>query len=140
MRSMLDGIRVVEFANTVAGPGCTFFLADMGAEVIKVERPGIGDEARLFPPYKDGTSASFAVLNRGKRGVVLDLKDPRAVEVFKELVANEAVMDTQLNPEDRDASPAVSVVDAARLARDAFVAADAFVTEARKWETKEVTE
>jgi len=87
MRSMLEGIRVIDFTNTVAGPGCTFFLADMGAEVIKVERPGIGDEARLFPPYKEGVSASFAVLNRGKRGVVLDLKHPRALQVFKELVA-----------------------------------------------------
>ena len=87
MRSMLEGIRVIDFTNTVAGPGCTFFLADMGAEVIKVERPGLGDEARLFPPYKDGVSASFTVLNRGKRGVVLDLKNPRGVELFKELAA-----------------------------------------------------
>lgn len=87
MRSMLEGVRVIDFTNTVAGPGCTFFLADMGAEVIKVERPGLGDEARLFPPYKDGTSASFAVLNRGKRGVVLDLKNSRGVELFKELAA-----------------------------------------------------
>lgn len=87
MLSMLEGIRVIDFTNTVAGPGCTFFLADMGAEVIKVERPGLGDEARLFPPYKDGVSASFAVLNRGKRGVTLDLKHPLAVEVFKELAA-----------------------------------------------------
>jgi len=98
MRSMLEGIRVIDFTNTVAGPGCTFFLADMGAEVIKVERPGLGDEARLFPPYKDGTSASFAVLNRGKRGVVLDLKKPRAVELFKELTAVSDVLVENYRP------------------------------------------
>jgi CoA:oxalate CoA-transferase len=98
MRSMLEGIRVIDFTNTVAGPGCTFFLADMGAEVIKVERPGLGDEARLFPPYKDGVSASFTVLNRGKRGVVLDLKNPRAVELFKELVAASDVLVENYRP------------------------------------------
>ncbi|MBN2026924.1 MAG: CoA transferase [Actinobacteria bacterium] len=98
MRSMLEGVRVIDFTNTVAGPGCTFFLADMGAEVIKVERPGLGDEARLFPPYKDGTSASFAVLNRGKRGVVLDLKKPRAVELFKELTAVSDVLVENYRP------------------------------------------
>lgn len=87
MRSMLEGIRVVDFTNTVAGPGCSFFLADMGAEVIKVERPVRGDDARMFPPYKDGMSAAFVTLNRGKRGVTLDLKQPRGVELFKELVA-----------------------------------------------------
>ena len=98
MRSMLDGIRVVDFTNTVAGPGCTFFLADMGAEVIKVERPGLGDEARLFPPYKEGVSASFSVLNRGKRGVVLDLKNPLAVDLFKELVSVSDVLVENYRP------------------------------------------
>ena len=98
MRSMLDGIRVVDFTNTVAGPGCTFFLADMGAEVIKVERPGLGDEARLFPPYKEGVSASFSVLNRGKRGVVFDLKNPLAVDLFKELVAVSDVLVENFRP------------------------------------------
>lgn len=98
MRSMLEGIRVIDFTNTVAGPGCTFFLADMGAEVIKVERPGLGDEARLFPPYKEGVSASFTVLNRGKRGVVLDLKNPGAVELFKELAAVSDVLVENFRP------------------------------------------
>jgi CoA:oxalate CoA-transferase len=87
MRSMLEGIRVVDFTNTVAGPGCTFFLGDMGAEVIKVERPVRGDDARIYPPYKDGVSASFTVLNHGKRGITLDLKDPGGVQLFKDLVA-----------------------------------------------------
>jgi formyl-CoA transferase len=84
---MLQGIRVVDFTTTVSGPGCSFFLADLGAEVIKVERPGRGDDARLYPPYKEGVSAAFVTLNRGKRGVTIDLKNPRGVELFKELVA-----------------------------------------------------
>ncbi len=87
MRSMLDGVRVIDFTTTVSGPGCSFFLADMGAEVIKVERPVRGDDARMFPPYQEGISAAFVTLNRGKRGVTMDLKQPRGVELFKELVA-----------------------------------------------------
>lgn len=98
MRSMLDGIRVIDFTTTVAGPGCCFFLADMGAEVIKVERPGLGDEARLFPPYKDGFSASFAVLNRGKRGVTLDLKNTEGVRIFRELAAVSDVLVESFRP------------------------------------------
>lgn len=98
MHSMLEGIRVIDFTTTVAGPGCTFFLADMGAEVIKVEKPGMGDEARLFPPYKDGVSASFAVLNRGKKGVTLDLKNPRGVRIFKELVSVSDVLVENFRP------------------------------------------
>lgn len=98
MRSMLEGIRVVDFTNTVAGPGCTFFLSDMGADVIKVERPVRGDDARLFPPYKDGISASFVVLNHGKRGITLDLKNPGGVGLFKELVALSDVLVENFTP------------------------------------------
>jgi crotonobetainyl-CoA:carnitine CoA-transferase CaiB-like acyl-CoA transferase len=87
MRGMLDGIRVIDFTTTVAGPGCTYFLADMGAEVIKVEKPGFGDDSRIFPPYKNGVSASFVTLNHGKRGITIDMKKPEGVVLFKELVA-----------------------------------------------------
>jgi CoA:oxalate CoA-transferase len=98
MFSMLEGIRVIDFTTTVAGPGCTFFLADMGAEVIKVERPGLGDEARLFPPYKNGVSVSFAVLNRGKRGVTMDLKKTAGAGLFKELVVKSDVLVENFRP------------------------------------------
>ncbi len=98
MRSMLDGVRVIDFTNTVAGPGCTFFLADMGAEVIKVERPGRGDDARWFPPYKDGVSASFVTLNHGKQGVTIDLANPEGVELFKELVRSSDVLVENYTP------------------------------------------
>ena len=87
MRSMLEGIRVVDFTANISGPAATTFLADMGAEVIKVEKPGIGDDARLFPPYVNGFSAPFLAMNRGKKGVCIDLKTPEGVELFKELVA-----------------------------------------------------
>ncbi|MBC2715893.1 MAG: CoA transferase [Desulfobacteraceae bacterium] len=98
MRSMLEGIRVIDFTTTVAGPGCTFFLCDLGAEVIKVEKPGSGDEARLFPPYKGNQSASFAVLNRGKKGITLDLKKPEGVSLFKELILKSDVLVENFRP------------------------------------------
>lgn len=92
MRGMLDGVRVIDFTTTVAGRGCTYFLADMGAEVIKVEKPGFGDDSRIFPPYKNGVSASFVTLNHGKRGVTIDMKKPEGIALFKELTAVSDVM------------------------------------------------
>ncbi len=98
MRSMLEGVRVIDFTTTVAGPGSTFFLCDLGAEVIKVEKPGLGDEARLFPPYKGSQSASFTTLNRGKKGITLDLKNEKAVAVFKSLAAKSDVLVENFRP------------------------------------------
>jgi crotonobetainyl-CoA:carnitine CoA-transferase CaiB-like acyl-CoA transferase len=98
MRSMMEGVRVIDFTTTVAGPGSTFFLCDLGAEVIKVEKPGLGDEARLFPPYKGTQSASFTALNRGKKGITLDLKKEKAVAVFKSLVAASDVLVENFRP------------------------------------------
>lgn len=92
MRSMLENIRVIDFTANVSGPATTTFLADMGAEVIKIEKPGLGDDARLFPPYKNGFSAPFLVMNRGKKGVCIDLKNPDGVEIFKKLVAKSDVL------------------------------------------------
>lgn len=86
MGAMFEGIRVIDFTANISGPATTTFLADMGAEVIKVEKPGIGDDARLFPPYVNGFSAPFLAMNRGKKGIVLDLKTEEGVELFKELV------------------------------------------------------
>ena len=92
MRSMLEGIRVVDFTANISGPAATAYLADMGAEVIKIEKPGLGDDARLFPPYKGGFSASFIGVNRGKRGVCIDLKKKEGVDLFKELIAKSDVL------------------------------------------------
>lgn len=98
MHSMLEGVRIIDFTTTVAGPGCTFFLADLGAEVIKVEKPGLGDEARLFPPYKGTQSASFVALNRGKKGITMDLKKDAGVALFKELLARSDVLVENFRP------------------------------------------
>lgn len=83
----LSGIRVVEFCSVAAGPFCAMLLADMGADVIKVENPDGGDTMRQWPPFTQGYSENFASLNRNKRSVTLDLKDPadkaRAYDLIK---------------------------------------------------------
>jgi CoA:oxalate CoA-transferase len=83
----LTGLTIVEFGNFIAGPFAAMLLADMGANVIKVEPEGSGDMARATPPFVDGHSASFMALNRNKRSVVLDLKTPAGVEAALRLVA-----------------------------------------------------
>ena len=75
----LNGVRVIEFCEIAAGPYCGMLLADMGADVIKVERAA-GDAMRTWPPVNEGYSENFASINRGKRSVVLDLKSPEGVE------------------------------------------------------------
>ena len=72
----LEGVKVIEFCNVAAGPFCGMLLADMGADVIKVEHPQGGDTMRAWPPLTDGYSENFASLNRNKRSVTLDLKRP----------------------------------------------------------------
>ena len=85
MYKPLTGIRVAEFCSTAAGPFCAMLLADMGAEVIKVEPPE-GDGLRQWPPITDGFSENFASVNRNKRSVVLDLKDPESAAIARRLV------------------------------------------------------
>ena len=82
----LDGIRVIDLSRVIAGPWCGALLADLGADVIKVEDTGPGDESRTWPPHKDGEAAAYLLFNRNKRGIALDLKQPEAVEVVKRLV------------------------------------------------------
>ena len=86
MSQPLEGIRVLELGNFIAGPFCGMLLADMGADVIKIERPPQGDQTRAMPPLLDGESASFAALNRNKRSLVLDLKRRDAQEIALSLV------------------------------------------------------
>jgi crotonobetainyl-CoA:carnitine CoA-transferase CaiB-like acyl-CoA transferase len=88
----LDGIRVVDLSRVLAGPFCGALLGDMGADVIKVEDPAVGDESRTWPPHKDGESAGYIVNNRNKRGIAVNLKTAEGVAVVRRLVARADVL------------------------------------------------
>ena len=98
MTQPLSGIRVLEFANFIAGPFCTMLLGDMGADVIKIEPPDTGDMSRASPPFVDGESATFEALNRNKRSLALDLKRPEAREVVHRLVKESDVLLENFRP------------------------------------------
>src|SRR5439155_1579495 len=85
-RRPLDGIRVLELAQVVAGPFCGTLMAEFGAEVIKTEMPGKGDDLRRLGPSEDGVSYWFAVDNRNKKLVTLDLRTPKDQEIVRRLV------------------------------------------------------
>jgi crotonobetainyl-CoA:carnitine CoA-transferase CaiB-like acyl-CoA transferase len=88
----LDGVRVLDLSRVIAGPWCGALLADMGADVLKVEGVNDLDESRTWPPHKDGESAAYLLFNRNKRGMTLDLKAPQGVEIVKKLVARTDVV------------------------------------------------
>ena len=92
----LAGIRVLEICNVAAGPFCALLLADLGADVIKLENPGAGDTLRAWPPHtgpeNDRLSENFASLNRNKRSITLDLKNPDDNAKAKDLIANADVL------------------------------------------------
>ncbi len=83
----LAGIRVLDFTRVLAGPAAALALADLGAEVIKVEPPGSGDETRDFPPIRDGESHYFLSVNHGKKSIVIDLKSEAGVKLARDLAA-----------------------------------------------------
>tara|TARA_A100001037_G_scaffold306282_1_gene350389 strand:+ start:2385 stop:3599 length:1215 start_codon:yes stop_codon:yes gene_type:complete len=82
----LHGIKVIDLANFLAGPLSSMFLADFGAEVIKVERPGTGDEVRYWGHNKDGVGLMYKLINRNKKSITADLRSPTGVEIVKRLV------------------------------------------------------
>src|SRR5881409_3018210 len=88
----LEGIRVVDCSRVLAGPYCGMLLSDLGADVIKVEDTGSGDESRTWPPHKDGESAAYLVINRNKRDLALDLKAPEGADVLRNLVKRSDVL------------------------------------------------
>jgi len=88
----LDGVRILDLSRVLAGPFCGMLLADLGADVIKIEDTGSGDESRTWPPHKDGESAAYLVINRNKRGLTLDLKAPEGAAVLRKLVASADVL------------------------------------------------
>ncbi len=86
MSGALSNIRVLDLTRVLAGPYCTMMLADLGAEVIKIEIPGTGDDTRSYPPFKNGSSMYYANVNRNKKGVTLNLKAPEGKELFLKMV------------------------------------------------------
>ena len=97
MNGALSGLRVLDFTTTIAGPHCTRLLADLGAEVIKIEAPA-GDMMRTRPPMRNGASTSFGQLNAGKKSIAVDLKSPAAVEAVRRLVATADVVVENFRP------------------------------------------
>jgi crotonobetainyl-CoA:carnitine CoA-transferase CaiB-like acyl-CoA transferase len=94
----LDGIRVLDLTRVLAGPFCSMILADMGAEVIKVEEPGKGDDTRSWPPFVEGEATYFMSVNRNKKSVTLNLKAPAARKIFTDLVKQSDVVLENFRP------------------------------------------
>lgn len=100
MTGVLSGVRVLDISRVVSGPWCTQILADLGAEVIKVERPGVGDDTRAWgPPYdSDGVATYFNAINRNKQSITVDLATAHGVERVRELVATADIVVENFRP------------------------------------------
>ena len=94
----LEGLVVLDMTRVLAGPFAAMMFADLGAEVIKIERPEGGDDTRAYPPFQKGESAYFMSLNRGKRSVTLNLKHPRGKEILKELAKKSDILIENFKP------------------------------------------
>jgi formyl-CoA transferase len=95
----LDGIRVLDLTRVLAGPYCTMFLGDLGAEVVKVEQPGVGDDTRGWgPPFVGGESAYFLCVNRNKKSVTVDLKSKEGVALLRRLAERADVLIENFRP------------------------------------------
>ncbi len=95
---LLAGVRVLDLSRVMSGPFCTAMLADLGAEVVKIERPGAGEDSRRFGPFRDGESAYFLLLNRGKKSVTLDLKSGAGRGLLRRLAAVSDVLVENFRP------------------------------------------
>lgn len=93
----LSGVRVLDFSKILAGPLCTQYLADLGADVVKVEPPG-GDDTRNWPPFEDGVGAIFTAVNRNKRGIVINLRDSAGLAVAHALAREADVIVESFGP------------------------------------------
>lgn len=98
MTGPLASLKILDFSTLLPGPFASLLLADMGAEVLRVESPSRMDLVRVLPPHDGGTSTSHAYLNRNKRSIALDLKRPEAVEVVRQLVAEYDIVLEQFRP------------------------------------------
>ncbi len=98
MKTIFEGIKVLDLTNNIAGPLSTAMLADFGAEVIKVEKPNGGDDSRAWAPLVDGVSAYYLWHNRGKKSIVLDLKSDAHLEIIRELIKQVDVVVESFRP------------------------------------------
>jgi len=98
MENIFEGLRVVDFTMNTAGPYATVFLADFGAEVIKIEKPKLGDDQRNYSPQLDGTAVGFFWGNRGKKSIVLDMNDPEGIEIAKKLISTADIVVESFKP------------------------------------------
>ncbi len=94
----LHGIRVLDFNRVLAGPFATQMLGDLGAEIIKIESPDGGDDTRLFPPTREGVSHYFLSVNRNKKSIVIDLKDPKGIALIHDLIGTADVIVENFRP------------------------------------------
>jgi crotonobetainyl-CoA:carnitine CoA-transferase CaiB-like acyl-CoA transferase len=95
----LEGLRVLDVSQVMAGPYCCLLLADMGADVIKIEKPNGGDDSRrMAPPFINGESSAFLAMNRNKRSLALDIKKPEGREIFRRLAARADVLVENFRP------------------------------------------
>lgn len=97
-QGLLDGVKVLDLTRVLAGPYCGMMLADMGADVIKIEMPGKGDDARRNAPIVNGESAYFMNLNRNKRGMTLNLKSEEGKQIFRDLVKKSDIVIENFRP------------------------------------------
>lgn len=98
MSGVLSGLRVLDFSTLLPGPMATLFLAEAGAEVIKIEKPGGGDEMRSYQPRWGEDSANFNVLNRGKKSIALDLKSEEGRAKLMPLIESTDIIVEQFRP------------------------------------------
>ena len=98
MAKPLKGIKVLDLSRILAGPYASMLLAELGAEIIKVERPGIGDDARHYGPFKNGQSVYFISINRGKKSITLNLKSAEGIEIIKKMVQDFDILIENFKP------------------------------------------
>ena len=98
LKGSLEGIKVIDFSTLLPGPLASLFLAETGAEVIKIEKPGVGDEIRLSYPQWGEQSVSFSLLNRGKKSLSLDLKDPKNLKILIPILKEADIIIEQFRP------------------------------------------
>nr|HPR42165.1 CoA transferase [Candidatus Methanofastidiosa archaeon] len=97
--SVLEGIKVIDLTQALSGPFCTTMLADQGADVIKIEVPGIGDNSRAWgPPFVNGVSSYFLSVNRNKKSMTLNLKSEKGKEILNNLVRNADIVVENFRP------------------------------------------